>query len=205
MHGLKEEPLVPIESRLIAIQEQLDQHPWTIEDLFQAMKKKGYPFLILLLILPFCQPIQIPGLSIPFGIVLMVIGLRMAVGRRIWWPQSVVKKTIPSRLLSQVINKSLGFIQFLHRFTSQRLIWLCADGFWYQLNGWFVVLMGFYLALPLPIPLSNLPGAWSLFFLALGLLEDDGLFIVIAYVMGITTVVAFILLIFLFKEWIAMM
>ena len=189
-----------LEEHLLAIQNQLDQQTWTIEDFFQFMKEKGYPFLVLLLVLPFCQPFQIPGLSVPFGICLIIIGLRMAIGYDVWWPQWIMQKKIPPKLLNTVISKSLSFIQFLSRFTSHRFTYL-AEPSLYCMHGWFVVLMGFYLALPIPIPLSNLPGALALFFLALGLLENDGLFVIIAYIIGIILIFAIVLLFFWFKEW----
>jgi len=194
-------PLTSLEEHLLAIQSKLNHQNWTIGELFSSLKKKGYPFLVVLLALPFCQPIQIPGFSTPFGIFLIIIGLRMAFGRRIWWPKWILKKEISSNLLKKVINKSLGFIRFLKRFTYPRLTWICLNPQWYYLHGCFIALMGFYLALPLPIPFSNFLAAWSLFFIGLGLMDEDGLFVILGYVIGILGIITLVVLIIWFRQW----
>ena len=48
-------------------------------------------------------------------------------------------------------------------------------------NGLVIALLGIFLALPLPIPLSNLTAAWAIFLIAFGLLEDNGIFVLIGY------------------------
>jgi hypothetical protein len=179
----------PIETHLQAILEKANAQTWTIRELFQALKGKGYPLLIILLSLPFCQPIQIPGFSTPFGILLIFVGLRMTFGRHIWWPQWVLNREISPRLLQTVVQKSLKFFQFLKPLIHERWNWLCTGSFLSYLHGVFVVLMGLYLALPLPIPFSNLLAAWALLLLGLGLIEEDGLFVCIAYGLGLLSLV----------------
>ncbi len=181
----KSRPPTTLEMHLQHILDQLDTQVWTIESLFRTLKGSGYPFLIVLLSLPFCQPLQIPGFSTPFGIVLIFIGLRMAFGCRIWWPKWILQQHISSKVLGLVIQKSLWFIQILKRFLYARWTRLCCDPLLYRLHGGFVIFMGLYLALPLPIPFSNLLAAWALLFLGLGLIEDDGVFVCVGYVLGI--------------------
>lgn len=175
-----------IESHLQEISDQLDSHPWTIQELFQTLKGRGSPFFIIFLSLPFCQPFQIPGFAIPFGIVIMFVGLRMIFGHRVWWPQWVLKKEISAKLLKVVIQKSLRFFQFLKFLIHPRWSWLSTD-FMYRVHGGFVVIMAIYLALPLPIPFTNILSAWALLLLGLGLIEEDGLFICLGYILGLIT------------------
>jgi hypothetical protein len=47
------------------------------------------------------------------------------------------------------------------------------------------------MSLPLPIPLTNLVPAYTILLLAIGLLEFDGLFILIGYGMTVTTTIFF--------------
>jgi hypothetical protein len=49
----------------------------------------------------------------------------------------------------------------------------------------------FLMSLPLPIPLTNLLPAYTILFLAIGLLELDGLFILIGYGMTVATTIFF--------------
>lgn len=176
-----------IEESLQLISDQLDSQTWTIQELFQILKGKGSPFLIILLSLPFCQPIQIPGFSIPFGILIFFIGLRMAFGNRILWPQWILKKQISTKILKVVIQKSLSFFKFLRPLIHPRWSWLCTD-IGYRLHGCFVIIMAIYLALPLPIPLTNILSAWALFLLGLGLIEEDGLMICLGYLLGLVAI-----------------
>lgn len=185
-----------IEEDLQVILGKIDSQVWTINELFKVLRGKGYPFLILLVALPFCQPIQVPGFSTPFGIILIFIGLRMVFGRHIWWPQSILKKEISSQVLKAIIGKSLRFFKFLRPLLHPRMSWLCENGF-YFVHGVFVSIMGVYLALPLPIPFTNLLAAWALFFLALGIIEEDGLFVCIGYTLGL---IALFLLVFVI-DW----
>jgi hypothetical protein len=43
------------------------------------------------------------------------------------------------------------------------------------------MLLGLILALPLPIPFTNLTAGWAMFCISLGTLEKDGLFVFIGY------------------------
>jgi hypothetical protein len=47
------------------------------------------------------------------------------------------------------------------------------------------------MSLPLPIPLTNIIPAYTILFLAIGLLEFDGLFILIGYGMTMATTIFF--------------
>lgn len=184
-----------LEEHLQAILNQVDSKNWTIQSLFYELKGRGYAFLIILLSLPFCQPLQLPGFSTPFGLIVIFIGLRMLFGKHLWWPQWILKRQISSRTLRTIVQKSLWFIRLLKPFLHVRWRRLCVDPILYRFHGGFIALMGLYLALPLPIPFSNIVVAWALLLLGLGLMEDDGLFICLGYGMGC---LGFVALAFLF-------
>lgn len=189
-----------LEEHLVSIQNQIDLRQWRFKDLFYEMQEKGIPFLIIILVLPFCQPLTIPGLSLPFGIALMLAGIALGRNQPIWLPSWILEKKISSRFLHLVINKSLKFIKFLNHLTFKRLNAFCNNPFCLVLHGGFVFFIGFYLAIPFPLPFGNLPAAWALFFLALGLLEEDGLFVILAYLTGIIMVIVIITLFFYLKD-----
>jgi len=63
-------------------------------------------------------------------------------------------------------------------------------------NGLLIFLLGSFLALPLPIPLTNLAVGWSIFLVTLGLLEDDGVFVLVGYLVFLLTLMFFILILF---------
>jgi hypothetical protein len=64
-----------------------------------------------------------------------------------------------------------------------------------RVNGAMLAALGIFLALPLPIPLTNVITAWAIFLISLGILEDDGLFIFLGYGLFFCALIVLILLI----------
>lgn len=69
---------------------QFGERPATLGALLAATQGRGIDLLLLLLALPFLTPIPLLGLSTPFGLVVGLIGMRLAVGRRPWLPQRLL-------------------------------------------------------------------------------------------------------------------
>ncbi len=181
-----------LEESVLLLQQEAKGAELSIVEIFRILSGRGRSLILMLLSIPFCQPIQIPGLSIPFGLVIAFIGLRMMFGEHVWLPKKLLAKKISSHTLEKVTNTTLALIRKIKPWIHPRLIWMCQSSFMEKGNGLIVFILGFFLALPLPIPLSNLTAAWSIFLVALGILEDDGVFVVIGYVLSFMTVVFFL-------------
>lgn len=167
----------------------------TLRRMLELLSGKGLPMLTLLFALPFCQPIQIPGLSTPFGLILFFLGLRIGFGHRIWLPKKLLDHSVSRSVLEKVLTKSLWLFKKLKRFSHPRFLALSQASWMKPMNGLSISLMGIFLALPLPIPLTNLIAAWSIFFLSLGMIEDDGLAICIGHSIACITAFVFIYLV----------
>lgn len=167
--------------RLSFLEQTVNAGPVRVGDFLHIFSGKGRWILILFFTIPFCLPIQIPGLSTPFGILIACIGLRSVFGSRIWAPKSVLAKTISPRVLRKITHSAVYLTAKIEKLIHPRFEWLSTARAMQWLNALFVVFLAIVLALPLPIPLTNLAAAWSILFLALGALEDDGLFILISY------------------------
>ena len=163
----------------------------SILEILEILSGKGRPIILILLALPFCQPIQLPGLSTPFGIMIGLIGFRLVINRNIWLPKKLLSKTINPLTLQKITTKTLTIIRKSKKWVHPRLNWVCHNPCMKKTNGIMICLLGLVLALPLPIPLSNLTAAWSIFFIELGMLEDDGLFVLIGYGIFLLTVALF--------------
>jgi hypothetical protein len=87
---------------------------------------------------------------------------------------------------------ALWLIKKMGRWIHPRLSWFIQK----KVNGYVIVALGLFLALPLPIPFSNLLAAWSILWISLGILGEDGLFVILGYVFGLIT-----FLILLFMIW----
>lgn len=162
-----------------------------MREILKILSGKGRTLILILLCLPFCQPIQIPGFSTPFGLAIAFIGLRMSFGKKMWLPKTLLEKTIPSETLTLITEKALLTIGRMKPWVHPRFHWLCHSWLMEKLNGITISLLGILLALPLPIPLSNLTSAWSILLISFGILEDDGVFVLIGYVVALLTVLFF--------------
>jgi hypothetical protein len=167
--------------------------PLTLRAVLEIISGRGKPLILILLCLPFCQPLQIPGLSTPFGLLIMFVALRIAFGHRLWLPKSLLEKKIPRHTLKKVIARSTWVMQ---KFTHPRLAWLCNQGVLHVVHGLVLAVLGLFLALPLPIPLTNIIAAWSILIISIGLIEEDGVFIIIGYAIPILSFLAFYFLVF---------
>lgn len=189
-----------LEEDLVILLEISQKQPTiSIGEILKILSGKGRAFILIFLSLPFCQPLQIPGLSTPFGLVIAFIGFRMAFGKRIWLPKNMRLKTIPSATVQKIAKKSLKLLRKMKRFIHPRFRWLNEHRPMHVCNGLLIVFLGIFLALPLPLPLTNLSAAWAIFLLSIGLLEDDGAFILAGYLVTLLTIVFVILLAFSIK------
>ena len=153
----------------------------TLRAFLKQMAGKGASVVIIFLTLPFCLPIHLPGLSTPFGIVIALVGLQILFGRAMWLPKSLLEKKLSPAFLKKVIRRSLSLMRKLKHLIRPRLLFLSGSGVMRAVHGFTTILLGLLLALPLPIPTTNLGFAWPLLFLNAGFLERDGLFILVGY------------------------
>lgn len=181
-----------LEEDILLLQEEAKETPISIGEILRVLDEKGRPLLLLLLSLPFCQPIPLPGLSILFGIVIAIIGFRMFLGGNVWLPASIMGKKVEIKTFRSITDGALKLIRKIRPWIHPRLSWLCHSFLMDKVNGLIIALMGILLALPLPIPFSNLTAGWAVFTLALGMLEDDGYLIISGYLISILTIAFFL-------------
>ena len=155
----------------------------------EILRGRGLDVLVIVLALPFCTPIPLPGLSTPFGLVLMFFGLRIAFRKRPWLPRRLLEVEIPYPTLSKIINAGLAISTRLEKLLHPRLQFLKDWVSFSSLNGLAILLSAFVLSLPLPVPFTNALPAWSIVLMAAGMMEGDGAVILAGYLMsGLTWV-----------------
>lgn len=165
----------------------------TLGELEQTLKGRGFGLFLLLLALPFTFPIAIPGLSVPFGLVIMLIGLRLAAGRKPWLPAFILRREIKYSLLEKIVGIGLKLSTKLEKIVKPRLHFLQRWPGMLNLIGLGIASGGLLLSLPLPplIPFSNTIPAFAVVFLAAGLIERDGLLVLIGHGVNIAAWIYF--------------
>jgi len=168
------------EQRLLLLQKRIKIIPLSVSKLIYMLSGKGRILAAIVLSFPFCQPIHIPFLSTPLGLAIALIGLRVAFGKRIWLPKKILSKKISRKTFSKITDQALWLVQKMKPWVHPRILWLSSMN---RTNGLLICINGIILALPLPIPFFTLPYAWSIFLIGLGMLENDGVLILLGYAM----------------------
>jgi hypothetical protein len=164
----------------------------TLREVMSVLHGRGYVLLVMLLALPFSTPIPLPGLSTPFGMVIMLIGVRLALGQKPWLPQRLLDTQLSPRLFVKVFAAARKILRGFEYFLRPRLLWITGSPRVLQLHAVPIVLCSLLLLLPLPIPFSNIFPAFSILLLSAGLLERDGAFILAGHVGFLLSVAFFI-------------
>ena len=150
-------------------------------ELISALSAKGWPALIIVLVIPFCIPIQIPGLSTPFGLAIAFAGVAMTLRRPFRTPRRFARKTIPTATLRTILTRTVGLLDRFQILFQPRLRFLTAAGPVWILHGLLLTVLALLLSLPLPLPFSNMAAAVPILILSWGILEDDGIIVLIGY------------------------
>lgn len=182
-------PPKKLSEELHELRQRVAERPVTIRELLYVLKGRAYMLLVILLTLPFLLPLPLPGLSTPFGLAIILICLRLALGQRPWLPKGIQRRQLPAGFIPRLLDLATKIIGWLERVLRPRWLVLTEHALIRQLHAIMMVAAAGILLLPLPIPFSNgLPG-WSILLLACGLLERDGRAIVFGYLMFALSVV----------------
>jgi hypothetical protein len=149
----------------------------TVGALVDRAAEGGFGFLIGVLSL-----IAIPfvGLSTPFGLAIALLGAQLMFGRaQPWLPARARRRALAMTMLDRVLAILTRRARWMAKLTRPRGELAIQP----RLIGFAIVLLALGLALPIPIPGSNLVFLVPLFVYAIGLLERDGAWIAVGHVM----------------------
>jgi hypothetical protein len=171
---------------LEALHARMNGESLTLGDLKQALKARGSAMLLVLLALPFCF-IAIPGLSTPFGIAICFIGASLVVGREPSLPHFIMRRRLSPARSTQLLTGGIKVARQMEKFVRPRLAFLHTGPAMLRLIGLGIVIASLGLMLPLPIPFSNSIPAWAVVLLAIGMLEKDGLCVLLGHLTVVAT------------------
>ncbi len=157
--------------------------PMALRTIVEHLHFRGLPALVVLLCAPFLFPVAIPGLSIPFGVAIALCGLRLALGRNFWLPDFVLRREIPYDLLKKLVAATAGFYRKVEKLVRPRMHFLQRWPGMINLMGFMIMIGGILLSLPIPppFPLTNTIPGFAIIFMALGIMERDGVCTLVGY------------------------
>ena len=150
--------------------------PVKLAELIESTQGRGFFLVLIIIMLPFLTPIPLPGFSLPFGLAAMLIGARLAAGKKPWLPKRMLARELPAEFVGKLLRGATRVTRWLEFFLRRRLVFLQDWLVFRRLAGVLIMLSGVLLLLPLPLPFSNSLPALTVLLLAAGALERDGLF-----------------------------
>ena len=181
-----------LSATLRGVAETLPEGTVSVRYLLTTVGEHSMLLLCIILTIPFLTPIPLPGVSTIFGAIIMLIAAGIILNRLPWLPRQVLDRPISSEQLGKVMQRGSQLSAKIERFVKPRLSVLSATTTVNRVNGLLLLLGGTMLILPLPfIPLSNMIPGYGILFLAIGMLQRDGLMILLGYLLNVATLLYF--------------
>lgn len=164
----------------------------TLGEIVELTGEQGLLLLCAILTLPFLLPVSIPGVSTVFGLAIILISVGITLNRTPWLPKKITERPIDAEKLVPTLRKGAGIIQKIEGVIRPRLRGLTQGAAINRINGLVLVLGGVLLMFPLGlVPFSNTLPAFGILFLAIGIAQRDGMFVLAGYGMTVATIVYF--------------
>ncbi len=173
-------PVASLSTILTSFSASFTSERITIHDITESMGHRSFGFLLLIFALPSSLPI--PGLSTFTCIPMLLIAWQMASGyERLILPRLLAERSMKTRDFQQVIEKVAPHLQLIERYMKPRLS-LIASKKAERCLGTLCLFLA--LLLVLPIPFGNVLPGLGILFIAIGVVERDGVCVLIGTVLG---------------------
>lgn len=164
----------------------------SLRQLLELIGEQGMLMFCMILMVPFLLPVSIPGISTVFSVVVIFIGIGVTLNRVPWLPQRLMNRSFATENLVPALEKGARTMTRIDRFIRPRLLAMTHGATINRLNGLLLIFGGVLLIFPFGlIPFSNTLPALAVVFLCAGMLQRDGIFILLGYVMLAVTVIYF--------------
>lgn len=173
------------------------QGPITARVLIDHLATRGHALLAFLLVLPFLQPVPLPGFSTPIGITIAILGIFMTLGKPPWLPKRWLNRELPPGLVTRAVRAGQKLLARTERFVKPRGRWFHSHPWTHALAGIVIAISGIELALPLPILFTNTMPALVIAILSVGLLEEDAVLVIAGGILFFAVAAVFFALIVL--------
>jgi len=179
-------------STLLTASTQIPTEGTTLRSLFALIGEQGMLMFCMVLTIPFLLPVSIPGVSTVFGLLITLIGVGVTLNRVPWLPRALMDRHLNAEHLVPALERGAKLFARFDRVIRPRWLAITHGATINRVNGLALVLAGLLLMAPLGfIPFSNTIPALACLFLAAGMLQRDGLFVLAGYLALAGTLVYF--------------
>lgn len=142
----------------------------SVRELIGALGDRALAALVFVFALPNVFPTP-PGTSAVLGTPLIFLSMQLALGRPPWLPDFVCRRSLPFRDFQTLVRRVIPWLLRMEKLLRPRASRLIEPPMEYVIGGVSFILS---IILALPIPLGNILPALAICLMALGILEEDG-------------------------------
>lgn len=182
--------------------ESLEYEPdFHFGQLVDLLNHRSYGVTILIFALPSILPFSaIPGVSTFFSLPIVFFSIQLIIGRKNFWlPRWLRSKKINIKAVENFLKCSIPSIRWVEKIITPRYLFFSTK-IMQALVGILLVILS--LLLMLPIPLSNMVFGSLIAFVALGLVENDGLILLLGFIATAVTITFYYHAITVLLAWI---
>lgn len=182
----------PLSDTLRQVRAGITTEEVTLGELLRLIGEQGLLLFVMFLMTPFLLPVSIPGMSTVFSVIAILVGLGVMMNRIPWLPQRVLLRSVASASLLPALDRAIGLTAGMERFIRPRWPVLTHGASLNRLNGLMIIFAAVLLLMPfVMVPFSNTFPGVAILLLAAGMVQRDGLFVMLGYVMVAVTLVYF--------------
>ncbi len=179
---------IPLSQQLMRLVQSGDSERVSLGDLVNGIKTHARATLLILFALPNLLP-GLPGTSAVTGLPLVYLTFQMMLGRPAGLPGFIANRTLLRSNLLALLTRAAPRLALVERVLHPRLSSLSRENAQKIIGGIGMLLS---LLVMLPIPLGNFLPALAILIAALGLLGNDGYFILAAAVIAVSAVIVLV-------------
>jgi hypothetical protein len=165
----------------------------SLDALLDQVGPQGLLLLTALLTLVFLIPVSIPGVSTVFGAGILLVGVSRLLRRPLWLPTRLRQRQLPADRLRSALGRGMVWVARLQKVSRpHRLPVLLDSRIAETVHDAGLVLGAVLLMAPFGfVPFSNtLPGL-ALLLLAIGLMQRDGVAVLLGHLFNVASIVYF--------------
>lgn len=164
----------------------------SVDAILQRFNRRAFGVLVLVFVLPAFLPLP-AGAGAISGPLITLLGLQMLFGmRQPWLPSRWRQRGVQRKRFARFTERMRPWLLRVERLVKPRLAPLFTVQPAPALTGLLLTVLGILLSLP--IPLTNYPLGLLILFYAIAMIERDGAFLVLLWLIGIGTSIALIVL-----------
>ena len=179
------EPTDRLSSILRSIAKGQDRERISIADLLRALEHRAIGALMFIFAVPNAIPVP-PGVSAILGAPLIFLSFQLMIGARPWLPRIITDRSLSHADFVKIVDLATPWLAKAERLMRPRMEFLARTPL-VNLVGAVCLILAIILFLP--IPLGNMLPAFTICVLALGVLERDGVWIILGTLCAIVAVI----------------